>query len=497
MTAGEPEGYAGRKVLVAGVGVAGVASARALLAAGAEVTVVDHVEGPQLAELATAGAGTVVAPGWEPATVGRLCAGVSDVVVSPGFAPDHPLASAAVAAGLDVYSEPELAWRLRGEGSPPWLAVTGTNGKTTTVTMLAAILGAGGLRTAALGNIGVPLVPATTIDAARYDVLAVELSSFQLHWSRRLAPESAAVLNLAADHLSWHGDLAAYAEAKTRAWRSAGTGRGVSAGNLDDPWVAASLARLPGRVVGWTLGAPAPGQLGVVDGMLVDAAFSETGELAPAPGHLVELVEADVIRPVGDHNVSNALAAATLARAGGVPAAAIRAGLTGYVPEPHRNALVATVDGVTYVDDSKATNPHAALASLMAYPRIVWVAGGQLKGVDVTELVAAVADRLAGVVLLGVDRALIATALARHAPDIPVVDVASTDDGAMAAAVAAAVGLARPGDTVLLAPAAASLDMFVSYARRGAAFAEAVERTAGVAGRAAGVAGRAAVGRSG
>jgi UDP-N-acetylmuramoylalanine--D-glutamate ligase len=172
--------------------------------------------------------------------------------------------------------------------------------------------------------------------------------------------------------------------------------------------------------------------------------------------------------------VSNALHAAALARAHGVAASAVAAGLAGYQPEPHRNALVSTVDGVSYVDDSKATNPHAAVASLLAYPRVVWVAGGQLKNVDVNDLVATVADRLVGAVLLGVDRADVAAALARHAPDIPVVDVARTDDGAMVEVVRAAAALAHPGDTVLLAPAAASKDMFISYGHRGDAFAKAV-----------------------
>src|SRR5439155_15508239 len=174
----------------------------------------------------------------------------------------------------------------------------------------------------------------------------------------------------------------------------------------------------------------------------------------------------------------NALAAAALARVYGVPASAVRDGLTGYRPQPHRNAHVATVAGVSYVDDSKATNPHAAHASLTAYPRIVWIAGGQLKGVDVGDLVAAVADRLAGAVLLGVDRAQIAAALARHAPRVPVVEVASVDDGAMAEVVRAAAGLAGPDDTVLLAPAGASYDMFANYGARGDAFAAAVRALA-------------------
>ncbi|OLE26891.1 MAG: UDP-N-acetylmuramoylalanine--D-glutamate ligase [Actinobacteria bacterium 13_1_20CM_3_71_11] len=452
------------RVLVAGTGVAGAAAARALLAHGVEVTVLDRTASPAAEALAEAGAQVVI--GDVPPLDG-----IDEVVVSPGFAPHHPLVVAALGAGLPVYSEPELAWRLRGPDAPVWLGITGTNGKTTTTTMLAAILRAAGKRTAALGNIGEPLVEVSdqsgsaASDAAHdpdrsgYDVLAVELSSFQLHWSRDLAVPVGALLNLAEDHLEWHGTFDAYAHAKEAIWRGGGT----AVGNLDDPLVAELLAKAPGRHVGFTVNEPEQGQLGVEDGWLVDRAFGAG-----------RLIEADRIRPPGIHNVSNALAAAAVALAYGVSAAAIAEGLTDYTPEPHRNAFVATVAGVSYVDDSKATNPHAAYASLTAYPRVVWVAGGQLKGVDVTDLVANVADRLAGAVLLGVDRARVAEALARHAPQVPVVEVASADDGAMGEVVHAAARLARPGDTVLLAPAAASKDMFVSYAHRGDAFAQAV-----------------------
>ncbi|HEY3010142.1 MAG TPA: UDP-N-acetylmuramoyl-L-alanine--D-glutamate ligase [Micromonosporaceae bacterium] len=445
-------------IVVAGAAIAGAASARALLRLGADVTVVDRVASARTDELAAAGARIVIAE----APSATLLDGVTELIVSPGFPPHHPFAVAAVAAGLEVYSEPELAWRLRGPHAPPWLAVTGTNGKTTTTTMLAAMLSAAGLRTAAVGNIGVPLVE---LDPAAYDVLAVELSSQQLYWSSTMAPEEGAILNYADDHLDWHGGFEAYASAKTAIWRAPD---GIAVGNADDPRVAADLARAAGRRVSFTLGEPAAGQLGIVDGVLVDRAFGDGVELAPAAG----------IQPPGAHNVANALAAAALARGYGVPAAAVRDGLSGYAPEPHRNEYVATVAGVSYVDDSKATNPHAALASLGAYPRVVWVAGGQLKGVDVGPLVAAVADRLAGAVLLGVDRAQVAQALARHAPRLPVVQVDSTDDGAMAEVVRAAARLARPGDTVLLAPAAASRDMYTDYARRGDAFAAAVRALA-------------------
>jgi UDP-N-acetylmuramoylalanine--D-glutamate ligase len=307
----------------------------------------------------------------------------------------------------------------------------------------------------------------------RFDVLAVELSSFQLYWSSTMAPRSGALLNLADDHLEWHGDFESYANSKVAIWRSAPTG-GVAIGNLDDPHVAARLRAQAGRTVGVRLGVPGPGELGVADGVLVDRAFPADATYADVPADGVELAPVEVVRPGGMHNVSNALHAAALARSYGVSAAAVRSALAGYQPQPHRNALVATVAGVSYVDDSKATNPHAALASLTAYPRVVWVAGGQLKGVDVGDLVATVADRLVGAVLLGVDRAQVAEALRRHAPNVPVIDVPRTDDGAMGEVVRAAAGLAQAGDTVLLAPAAASKDMFHGYDERGDAFAAAV-----------------------
>ena len=449
---GAGDRWDGRPVVVAGAAVAGAAAARALLRRGAVVTVVDRRTSAGLEELAAEGATVVVAD----APPAGLFDGVRDLVVSPGFAPHHPLVTAALAAGLEVYSEPELAWRLRGPQAPPWLAVTGTNGKTTTVTMLAAILRAAGLRSAAVGNIGTPLVDLPAAGEDGYDVLAVELSSQQLHWSRRLAPPVGVILNLAPDHLEWHGDFDAYVTAKTAIWRA-----GAVVGNLDDPLVAKLL---PAGGTGFTLRRPRPGEFGVADGVLVDAVGEQP----------VSLVDAAAIRPAGEHDVANALAAAALARWYGVPAGAVAAGLAGYQPEPHRNAPVATIDQVTWVDDSKATNPHAARASLSAYPRVVWVAGGQLKGVDVSDLVRQVAGRLAGVVLLGVDRDRFAEALARHAPRVPVVEVASTDDGAMGEVVRAAAALAAPGDTVLLAPAAASRDMFSGYAARGEAFAAAV-----------------------
>ena len=460
--------WAGRPVCVAGIGISGVAAAETLVRLGARVTVVDARSGDAEARRASPLEALGASVRLGSAAAANLPPGTALVVTSPGWRPDAPLALAAAAAGVPVWGEVELAWRLRGPDPAPWLAVTGTNGKTTTVGMLAAMLTAAGQRTIAAGNVGTPLLAAVQARPP-YDVLAVELSSFQLHWSSSIRPDAAAVLNLAPDHLDWHGSFSAYADAKVAIWAG-----GIAIGNCDDAEVRDRLAGAAGRKVGCTLGRPGPNQLGVEDGRLVDRAFG------PGADPVVLGAETDV-RPAGPHNVGNALAAAALARAYGVAPAAVAAGLAGFVPAPHRNDVVATVEGVAYVDDSKATNPHAAAASLTAYPSVVWIAGGLAKGASYDELLTGAASRLRGAVLLGADRAEIAGALRRHAPDVPVVEVAATDTGAMDCVVAAAAGLASPGDTVLLAPAAASMDMFTDYRERGAAFAAAVRRLDGAA----------------
>jgi UDP-N-acetylmuramoylalanine--D-glutamate ligase len=233
------------------------------------------------------------------------------------------------------------------------------------------------------------------------------------------------------------------------------------------------------RAIGFTLGMPSVGMVGVVDDLLVDRAF-----IAERQSSAAELCTiADLASPA-PHVVANALAAAALARAHGISQAAVRDGLRGFRPDGHRIATVATTGPathrVTWVDDSKATNPHAALSSLLAFDPVVWIAGGLAKGARFDDLVAATRDRLRGVVLLGRDRDVIAGALARHAPDVPVIVVDGGETGsghaAMERAVVAAADLAQPGDTVLLAPGCASMDMFTNYADRGDAFAAAVQR---------------------
>ncbi|MEU3300649.1 UDP-N-acetylmuramoyl-L-alanine--D-glutamate ligase [Streptomyces sp. NPDC006678] len=463
--------WQGKRVTVAGLGVSGIPAARVLHGLGAIVTVVndgdDERAKAQAAELEAAGITVRLGDG------ATLPAGTELIVTAPGWKPDKPLFAAAAAAGVEIWGDVELAWRLRGPGAAPWLAVTGTNGKTTTVRMLASILEAAGLRTAAVGNIGVSLLDAVLGDET-YDVLAVELSSYQLHWAPSLRAHSAVVLNLAPDHLDWHGSMEAYAADKGRIYE----GNTVACVyNVADP-ATEDLVREADveegcRAIGFTLGTPGPSQLGVVDGILVDRAFVENRQKQAQ-----ELAEVSDVDPPAPHNIANALAAAALARAYGVEPAAVRDGLRAFRPDAHRIEYVDEVDGVAYVDDSKATNTHATEASLASYDPIVWIAGGLAKGATFDDLVEKSAKRLRGVVLIGADRALIAEALTRHAPEVPVVDLDRTDTGAMSAAVREAARLARPGDTVLLAPACASMDMFVNYNKRGEAFADAVRALA-------------------
>ncbi|MDL4771010.1 UDP-N-acetylmuramoyl-L-alanine--D-glutamate ligase [Actinomadura xylanilytica] len=467
--------WAGLEVCVAGLGVSGRAAARALAGRGARVTIVDARDDAATREHAAglAALGVTVRLG----DGDTLPAGTRLVVTSPGWRPDVPLLAAAAGAGVEILGEVELAWRLRPEGAAPWLAITGTDGKTTVVRMLASMLTAAGHRAIAVGNVGTPIVEAVTAGTGGgpsadgrgpYDVLAVELSSYQLHWSSSLVPFAAAVLNIAPDHLDWHGTMDAYVGAKAKIY-APGT---IAVYNADDP-AAAALSEGSARRVGFTLATPAPGLLGVVEGLLVDRALT-----ADPRNEAAELAALEDVRPFAPHNVANALAAAALARAFGVPSEAVREGLRAFVPDPHRIQHVADIGGVAYVNDSKATQPHAAAASLAAYDPVVWIAGGLLKGLDVDDLVASCAARLRGVVLMGRDRQRIAEALARHAPDVPVVDMADTDTGAMDRVVSHAAGLARPGDTVLLAPVGASFDMFANYPARGDAFMAAVRRLA-------------------
>jgi UDP-N-acetylmuramoylalanine--D-glutamate ligase len=340
--------------------------------------------------------------------------------------------------------------------------------------MLDGILRAAGVRSVACGNVGLPIVEAV-MDPEPYAVYVVELSSFQLHYTHTMAAESAAVLNVAEDHLDWYESMADYAADKGRIYERVRT---ACVYNVADP-VTERLVRDAdvqegARAIGFTLGTPGVGMVGLVDDVLADRAFVE--ERASTAAELCTVADLASAAP---HFVANALAASALARSVGVPAVAVRDGLRAFKPDGHRIAEVAVVDGVRWVDDSKATNPHAAKSSLQAYDPVVWVAGGLAKGASFDDLVTGVRDRLRGVVLLGRDRDVIADALARHAPDVRVIEVGGGDTSVMDRVVGAAADLAEPGDTVLLAPGCASMDMFANYGARGDAFAESVLRLSG------------------
>ena len=474
------------RVVVAGLGVSGFAAADALLELGAAVVVVDEADAPDRRRiLEVLGADVRTGPGSTAALPDR----VDLVVTSPGWRPTSPLLAAAATAGVPIWGDVELAWRLmHPDRVVPWLGVTGTNGKTTTTQMLESILLAAGLRAAAVGNVGRPIIEALN-DPEPYDVFAVELSSFQLHWAHSPALHSAAVLNVEEDHLEWYADsatwdrfgwpsrepMAAYEADKASIYERV-THSCVY--NVADPrteaMVEAAEVAEGARAIGFTTGIPAVSMMGVVDDMLVDRAF-----IPQRRDSAIEVAKLSDVSPYAPHNVANALAAAALARSFGVPPKAVAEGLRSLVLGGHRIESVGLIDGVAWVDDSKATNPHAADASLSAYDPVVWIAGGQTKGTSFDALVERHAGRLRGAVVLGVDRQVVVDALSRHAAQVPVIVVDRSDTGAMTDVVRAAATLARPGDTVLLAPGAASKDMWPGYDARGDAFAAAVAEWSG------------------
>lgn len=465
------------RVLVAGLGRSGFAAADALREFGANVIAVDDGDSEELRERAHLLDVLDVTVRTGPGSTADLPDDVDLLITSPGWSPTRPLLAAAAARGLPIWGEPELAWRLSGpDRRVPWLGVTGTNGKTTTTQMLASMLTAAGHRVGLVGNIGTPIIE-TVLDPEPHDVLAVELSSFQLHWSQTLQLHSAAVLNLHQDHLQWYSDwaddpYAAYVADKARIYERVTHSCVYNVADVATEHLVEEADVTEGaRAIGFTLGIPSMSMLGVVEDMLVDRAF-----VAQRRDSALPLASVADVQPFAPHNVANALAAAALARSFGVAPAAVADGLRQFHAGGHRIATVAEHDGVTWVDDSKATNPHAADASLSAYDHVVWVAGGQAKGTNFDDLVTRHRERLRAAVLLGQDRATIADALARHAPEVPVIVVDTTDTGTMAKVVAQAARYARPGDVVLLAPGCASQDMYRDYAARGDAFAEEVQR---------------------
>ena len=449
--------FANQRFLILGAGVTGLAVADSLKSRGSLVTIADDTSleaiKPESIDLADFDA----------------------VVISPGWRQDHPLVVKVLASNLQLVNEIDLAWQIRTEVSPgqKWLALTGTNGKTTTVEMVATILQTAGLKAVACGNVGDTVIAA--VDRKNpYDYLVLELSSFQLHWAEQAQFVSAAILNIADDHLDWHGTFDAYADAKFSILDRAE----LAVLNADDAQVVTRANRFSGRKVFFSLDTPALGEIGVVEELLVDRAFVSD------PMEAAMICELKDITPTVPHNVSNALAAAALARTVGVSHENIQKALQEFKPGRHRIETVFESDSVSWVDDSKATNPHAASASLMSHLSVVWIAGGLAKGADMNSLVERCKGRIKAVILIGADRQLIADALQEHAPQIPRILVDTPADyvrggdsnSLMEAVVKHAATLVSPGDTVLMAPACASMDQFISYADRGDRFAAAVRK---------------------
>ncbi len=473
-------------IAIIGWGLSGQASARALRSRGLLVHAWNGEEIPE--EAVTAVSGVEVTVETDPEKLARSIveSGTSLVVVSPGIPSHAPLFTACEHAQIPVWGEVELAWRLQEDGphaGRPWLCVTGTNGKTTTVGMLGAILRAAGENVREVGNIGAPITEAIDSDA---EVFAVELSSFQLWTTHTLAPEASVCLNVDADHLDWHGTIDHYAAAKARIYKNTEKACVYPAADTSiERMVEHADVQEGARAIGFTLAVPQISQIGLVEDAIVDRAFIENRRQEAA--FLADLEDLSEVygETLSPAVVLDALAATALARAHGVEPKAVQEGLRSFTPAHHRNSVVAHAADLTWINDSKATNAHAAEASLATIPpgRAVWIAGGDTKGQDLDALVTRVNSRLRGVVLIGQDRSTLKGAFQRCAPHVPLVEVSEHEDW-MFSVVNEAVALSRPGDTVVLAPAAASWDQFRSYTERGDAFTDAVHRLAEHWGRA-------------
>ncbi|HEY7477716.1 MAG TPA: UDP-N-acetylmuramoyl-L-alanine--D-glutamate ligase [Actinomycetota bacterium] len=439
--------FAGERAVVIGAGVAGVAAAEALLAEGAQVRVTDIRPASELAVAAR-----LEATGVEVRAGGHDATDLDDatlVVVSPGVSPDIDIVARARERKLPVWGEMELGARL---ASVPYLAVTGTNGKTTTTGMVAAALEAAGHDAVACGNIGRPF---PTAARERHDVLVVEVSSFQLESQTSFHPVVSVLLNVAPDHLDRHGSLERYEEAKARVFANQGAGD-THVGNRDDDRAATLSAAAPCRRVWFRRGEPGQDEVGYVDGVLVSRIGAEAS-IAPVEGDRAGYRE-------------DAAAAAAAAIAFGVDPPAVARGLATYRPALHRGEVVVEVAGVRFIDNSKATNVHAAIAAIDSVPGAVLIAGGRAKGQDLSAL-STRADRVLAVVALGESADEVLDAFRGTVP--------TERAGTIEEATRLAFAHASPGGAVLLAPACASWDQFADYVERGERFADAARSLAG------------------
>ena len=438
----------GKSCLVIGAGVTGRAVHEALLKFGALSKIFDEK---------VSGKNDVI---------NELPTGIELAIVSPGWKMDHPAILNLKSAGTKVIGEIDFAWQVKQVLAPnqKWIALTGTNGKTTTIKMIESIFQAAKVNGVACGNVGQTVIASVCAEKP-FEYLAIELSSFQIQWSELPRYQSVALLNIAEDHIDWHGSFEEYAAAKLKLLKQADK----SFINKSDP----ELVKRVGKetVIWFSLETPNPNELGLVENLLIDRTFS------PTPSQANEIAELVDITPTAPHNVLNALAASALVLSIGINYEAIKLGLRNFSPDHHRMELVLSKNEINWIDDSKATNPHAAAASLLSYFQIIWIAGGLAKGASMDELVSRCAKRIKSVILIGQDRELISDAFAKFSPTTEIVRVDQTTDSKqlMNDVVMQAIKLAKPGDTVLLAPACASMDQFDSYVERGQLFAQAVK----------------------
>lgn len=397
------------------------------------------------------------------------------LITSPGIRPDNPLIVQGRATGLEVWTDIDLAWRVRDKAgiASQWICITGTNGKTTVTQLVEKMLLSAGIRAAACGNIGIPILDVIR-DPANFDVLVVELSSFQLEYINRIEPLASVVLNLAEDHLDWHGTMSEYGKTKGQIYNNT---KGCCVYNVGDKTTSellqASINTDSAQAVGFTVNTPAPNEIGWVEDILVDRAFVDDPAMALELASLSDLNSSVFVSP---HLMANIAAAASLARAAGVQPKDIAGALQQFKIDSHRIEIVLVRDGISWVDDSKATNPHAAAAALSSFDSVVWIVGGLLKGVDISDLVARYAAKVKAAIVIGLDRQPLIDAFTKLAPATQVFEVTSDSSEVMNEAVRIAKSVAESGDAVLLAPAAASMDQFKDYAQRGEFFATAVKK---------------------
>jgi UDP-N-acetylmuramoylalanine--D-glutamate ligase len=416
---------AGKKCLVIGAGVTGQAVDKALKKFGAISYLFDEKTNSKLN------------------VVDQIPQEIDFAVVSPGWRANHPVILNLKSLGIEIIGEVDFAWKIK---------------------MVESIFKSAKINGAACGNVGQTVIESVMQEPA-LDYLALELSSFQIHWSELPKYESVALLNIAEDHIDWHGNFDNYAQAKLKLLKQAKK----SFVNKSDKVLSTKVQG--GSVIWFSLDTPQPGELGVVENLLIDRAFS------PSPSEANEISELVDITPTVPHNIMNALAASALALSLGVKYQSIKEGLKNFSTDHHRMELVLSKGEINWVDDSKATNPHAAIASLLSYFNVIWIAGGLAKGASMDELAKRAGSRIKSIILIGQDREIIAQAFAQHSPTTQLVRVDQTNDAKqlMKDVVAEAKKTAQSGDTVLLAPACASMDQFDSYVERGQLFAQAIK----------------------